>query len=106
MQFSKREKGRADAETYKELFEFFDEEQDITRAIQKLQSVLQSARSTSNILLEVGRPKVMKTAGCGSKRVAPDCGAFGVCLTAEELIMYRNEKSQGTEGERQRARKT
>ena len=41
----------------------FDKEQDKTRAIQRLQSVLQSARTTSNILLEVGRPKVMNTAG-------------------------------------------
>ena len=85
-------KRQADAETYKELVEMFDKEQDKTQAIQKLQSVLQSARTTSNILLEVGRPKVMTTAGCGSKRIALDCGAPGVYLTVRELEMYRKEK--------------
>ena len=39
----------------------------------------------------------MKTTGCGSKRIALDCGASGVCLKVGELIMYRKEKEMAKE---------
>lgn len=90
---------KADGETYEELVEIIHKERK-TRATQRIQFVLQSARAASSILLDVGKPNEMNTAGCVSNRTAPDWGAPGVYLTVEELMTSRKDKERAKEQKR------